>query len=314
MSGAPNVANAVILAPNTITAAMLAAGTTVPVVDTSVGEVAWLVGTAYPVGPRVNHADSIWESVLASTGVTPGTDATKWLRFGPSNRMAPFDEKLNTRAVGAGSITYVIDAGFFTGFALYKLSGEHINIKLYDEPGGTVVFERDSDLYEQAQGLFEYLFMPLRALTKLQVQDLPLLPGAQLHITITSPGAGEVGVGMIVFGFWETLLGSGSFGGVEYGVGVEIKPYSFIKTLDDGSTEIVPRHTALNVRCSVVIDAEQANAAVDLLTRVAAKNVAFIGSGLPRYDYINTYGLVSADIKTDNYGDARINLTVKGST
>lgn len=304
--------SAIILTPSAITAAMLAAGTTVPVVDTGAGEVAWLVGTAYTVGQRVNYDGSIWECVLGSTGVTPGTDGTKWLRKGPSNRMAPFDNQISTRTTGTGSIKFVINTGFFNGLAIYGLVGENINIKLYDAPAGAVVFERDSELYEQAAGLFEYLYMPLRLLTKVQAQDLPLQPTAQLEITVTATGAGKVGVGLIVVGFWQTLMGGGDFGGVEYGAGAEIKTYSYIKTNDDGSVEIVPRGTATNINCSVTIDAEQANAAADLLAQVAAIPVAFIASGLPRYDYLNTFGLVSGGVVADSYNIAKINLNIKG--
>lgn len=307
-------ASASILAPIPVTLAMLAAGTTVPVVDTSVGEVAWAVGTAYVVGARVNFDGSIWECVFAHTGTTPGTNATRWLRFGPSNRMAPFDDRPSTRTQRTGSIKFEISLGFFTGFALYGLVGENINIKVLSAPGGTVAFEQDQGLFEQAAGLFEYLFLPLRPLTQLQVQDLPLLANGQLHITVTSAGVGAVGIGMVAVGFWETLLGSGDFGGVQYGASAEIKTYSYFKENPDGSIEITPRATARNIRASVMIDAQQANAAADLLARIAAKPVAFIGSDLPRYDYLNTFGLVSGDVSADNFSMSTVNLTIKGYT
>jgi hypothetical protein len=291
---------------------MLAAGTTIPVVDASVGEVAWAVGTAYAVGARVNYLGSIWECVFAHTGVTPGTDATRWLRFGPSNRMAPFDDRPSTRATRTTSLKYEIGLGFFTGFALYGMVGESINVKVLSAPAGTVEFETTRDLFDQALGLFEYLFLPLRPLGQLQVQDLPLLADGQLHITITAPGAGAVGLGMVAVGFWETLLGSGDFGGVQYGASAEIKTYSFFKENLDGSVEITPRGTARNIRASVVIDAEAANAAADLLARIAAQPVAFIASNIGKYDYLNTFGLVSGDVSADTFVTSTVNLNIKG--
>ena len=66
--------SAVILIPLSVTDAMMAAGTSIPAVDTSMGEASWAAGTAYSAGQRVNHGGSIWESVASSTGVTPGTD------------------------------------------------------------------------------------------------------------------------------------------------------------------------------------------------------------------------------------------------
>lgn len=307
-------ASASILAPITVTPAMLAAGTTVPVVDASAGEVAWLVGTAYAVKQEVNHAGSIWRAVMANTGVTPGTDATKWLRKGPTNRMAPFDDKPSTKTRRTTSLKYEISTGFFTGFWLGGLVGENINIKVMDGPGGAIEFEESRDLFDQALGLFEYLFLPLRPLGQLQVQALPLLANGQLHITITAPGSGAVGVGMIAVGFWETLLGAGDFGGVKYGASAEVKTYSYFKEYDDGSVEITPRGTARNVRASVLIDADEANAATGLLARVAAKPVAFIASGLGRYDYLNTFGLVSGDVNADRFSTSIVNLNIKGYT
>jgi hypothetical protein len=305
-------ASASILAPIPVTLAMLAAGTTVPVVDASVGEVAWAVGTAYAVGARVNYLGSIWECVFAHTGTTPGTNATRWLRFGPSNRMAPFDDRPSTRTTRVTSLKYEISMGFFTGFFLSGLVGENINIKVLAAPAGPTEFEIDRDLFAQALGLFEYLFSPLRPLGQLQVQDLPLLPDGQLHITIIAAGSGAVGIGMIAVGFWETLLGSGDFGGVQYGASAEIKTYSYFKENPDGSVEITPRGTARNIRASVVIDADEANAAADLLARVASKPVAFIASGLGRYDYLNTFGLVSGDVSADNFTASTVNLNIKG--
>jgi hypothetical protein len=305
-------ASASILAPTPVTLAMLAAGTTVPLVDASVGEVAWSNATAYTLTQRVNHLGSIWECVFAHTGTTPGTNATRWLRFGPSNRMAPFDDRPSTRTTRVTSLKYEIGLGFFTGFFVSGLVGENINVKVLAGPGGAIEFETDRDLFEQALGLFEYLFLPLRPLGQLQVQDLPLLPNGQLHITITAPGSGAVGIGMIAVGFWETLLGSGDFGGVQYGASAEVKTYSYFKENPDGSVEITPRGTARNIRCAVMIDAEEANAAADLLARIAAKPVAFVASGVGRYDYLNTFGLVSGDVSADNFSVSTVNLNIKG--
>lgn len=310
-------ANAAILIPLDVSAAMISAGTSVPVVDALQGEVAWSSATAYSGSEtKINHQGWLYAAVAASTNVTPGADPAKWRRTGPSNRMAPFDDQINTQAKANGSITYVLRPGFFTGVALYGLQGERLYVQLYEAPGGALVEESSysGDLYEQAAGLFEYLFMPLRPLTKWHRQDLPLYPNAELHITVSSTADKPVAVGHIVVGNWGTLLGSGDFGGVEYGAGAEIKTYSYIKTNDDGTVTIVPRFSATNISCSVVIDAEQANAAHDLLRQVSSRPVAFIASGLPRYDYLNTFGLVSSAVSADSYGIATINLKVQGYT
>lgn len=305
--------SASLLVPIDITEAMIAAGTTIPAVDASRGEVAWASGAAYAgTEDNINHGGKLWSSVAASTGVTPGTDTTKWRETGPSNRMAPFDDKLNTQAKASATLEYVLRPGFINGIALYGLTGEDIEITIYDAPGGVVVEHVQQELWEQPLGLYEYLFMPLRALTKKILSDLQMYPDPEVHIKITASGSGPVGIGMIALGFWSTLIGAADFGGVEYGASAQVKTYSYIKTEDDGTTTIIPRAPATNVSCDVVIDAEQANAAAEILQQIAARPVAFVASGLPRYAYLNTFGLVSGTVTPESWRHARINLSVKG--
>lgn len=305
--------SAVLLIPNDITPSMIAAGTSVPVVDSGRGEVAWSSSTAYTgTEDGINYNGRLWSAVAASTNVKPGTNTAKWRDTGPSNHMAPFDAQINTQALATGSMTYVLKPGFFSGLALYGLLGDHLDIKLYDGPGGNLVYEWSGDMYEQALGLFEYLFMPLRMMTKRLASDLPLSPEAELHITVSASNDGECGIGMIICGFWTSLLGTSELGGVEMGASAQIKTYSYIKTEDDGTTTIIPRNAATNINCSVVIDAEQANYAADVLTQVAAKPVAIILSGLPRYEYLNTFGLISGSVEATAWQFARLSLSGKG--
>lgn len=304
--------NAVILIPLAITDSLLAAGTTIPVVDAAAGELAWAAGTAYAVGQRVNHGGAIWEAVMASTGVTPGTDAAKWLRFGPSNRMAPFDDEFDTRATAAGSMTYVLRPGFFTGLALWGMQADHVTVQIFDKPGGVVVEEYDADLYEQALGLFELLFMPLRQRTKYYMRNLPLYPEAEVRITLSATGGAQVALGMISIGYWDTLLGSGDFGGVEYGATADVKSYSYLKRGDDGKVKRVRRGSATNVDCSVFIGAEEANHAVELLHQVQGRPVAFIASGLPRYDYLSGFGDISGSATPQSFVHSILKIRIEG--
>lgn len=304
--------NAVILIPATITADMLAAGTTVPVVDVSVGEVAWVLIAAYAVGQQVNHLGRIWESVLASTGVEPGSDGTRWLLKGASNRMAPFDDELQTKATAMGSMTYVVRAGFFTGLALWGLEGDHLRIVIYDRPDGEVVGGYDGDLYEQALGLYELLFMPLRQRTQFYQRNLPLYPDAEVHITISSGGGGPVAVGLISFGHWDTLVGTGDFGGVEYGANATVKSYSYKGVGEGGRAVRKRRGSATNVSCSVVISTDQANHAMDLLHQVQGRPVAFIATNLPRFDFLSGFGDVSGSATPVNYSETTLDIKIEG--
>lgn len=302
-----------ILMPLTVTPAMVVTGTTIAEPDTSRGEVAWLVGTAYTVGQRRTYMGSVWEAVAASTGVTPGTDATKWLRFGPTNRTAAFDEYTTTRSVGTTSITYVFQPGFINGLRLDGLEGVQLVATLKDAPAGTVIWSKTLELFEQAIGLYELLFSPLRALRVVSFDDLPLQPNPELTITISAASGVAVGVGSIMIGDWRNLMGDGKFGGTEYGARMTRKSYTYWDEKDDGTYNLVRRPSKRDVSCSVVIDADQAMYADALLDEITDRLVAFEASDLPKYGYLNTAGFVSGDITADSFSITKLDLNIKGS-
>ena len=303
-------ANAVLLIPSQITADMIAVGTSVPVVDS--GEVAWNSGTAYTgTETNINHEGSLYTSVAASTNVKPGTDITKWRRTGPSNRMAAFDEELSTITRATGGITYVLQPGFCTGIGLYGVIGEQVSITIYDEPGGVVVEQFQAEMFAPAAGFYALLFMPLARRTQVYLENLPLWPDAEVHISITGGGLCEVA--LITVGHWDTLIGSGTWGGVEYGAQAEVKSYSYLKRNDDGSVVRVRRGSADNVVCSVVLPADQAVHAMDLLRKVQGRPVAYIANGHPQYEYLNGFGDVSGSISPEGPNHARLSLKLEGA-
>lgn len=305
--------SAMLLLPTLITEAMVATGTSVPVVDIARGEVEWSSGTPYTgVEGNINFEGRLWASVAASTGVKPGTDTTKWRDEGPSNRMAPYDEVIGTKCVANGELVQVIKPGFCNGLALYGLVGERLEITQRYETDGEILDKWESDMFEQAFGLFEYLYMPLRQITKRQLFDLEMAPEAELTIRISAGNDGLCAVGMVVCGFWESLLGSGEYGGVEFGAGAEIKTYSYTREKDDGTVEIRRRASGTNIDCTVVIEADQANRATDLLHRVAGRPVAIVLSGLPRYEYLNTVGLISGRVSPSDGATATVQLKGRG--
>lgn len=305
-------ANAVLLIPLEITAGMIAAGTSVPVVDS--GEAAWNSGTAYTgTETDINHEGSLYSAVAASTNVKPGTDPSKWRRTGPSNRMAAFDDRLDTVTKAEGEITYVLRPGFFSGISLQGLVGDALSIEIYAEPGGDLIESYLGDLFEQALGLYELLFMPLARRTQFYLQNVPLYPDAEVHISVTSGSTSAVQVSLITIGHWDTLIGSGKWGGTEYGAEVEIKSYSYQRRNDDGTVTRVRRGSGSNVTCSVVIPSEEANHASELLHLVQGRPVAFIASGMPKYEYLNGFGDISGTVNAEGPNHARISLKIEGA-
>lgn len=307
--------HAVVLIPLDVPASAIKAGTSIPVVDTARGETAWTAGTTFAAGSTdVNFEGSLYTAVAASTGVKPGTNPYKWRRTGPSNFMAAFDDRLDTKAQSTGELKFVLQLPFFTGLALWGLVGEQLDIKIFDKSGAqpVLVQHESGDLYEQALGLYELLFMPLRQRTKHYVRNLPLYPDVEVHITITAAGNGPTAVGLISIGHWNTLLGTAGAGGVEWGATAAIKTYSARTPNPDGNVERVRRGSATNLSCTVEIALDEANRAMDLLHQVQGKPVAFIAVGLPRFDFLNGFGDLSGEISAENAVKAKLKVNMEG--
>lgn len=304
-----------ILVPVSITAAMVGAGTSIAEPDTTVGEVAWVSAGTYALDDQRTYEGSIYSCVKAHTGITklPPNDQTNWLRYGPTNRMAAFDDYTTTPAVGTTSLTLVLLPGFFNGIRLDGLVGSSISLTLKDAPGGAVVWSFSGDLWEQALGFYELLYQPLLQLKTLSFDGLPLHPNPELTITITGATGADVKVGSVMLGDWRILIGDSSFGGVSYGANSSRKSYTHWEEKTDGTYSIIRRPSRRDVQCQAQFDAAQAMYADALLGEVIDRLVAFEASDLPRYGYLNTVGFVSGSITAETYSTSRIDLQIKGS-
>lgn len=308
-------ASARVMVPVDITPGMITAGTTISEPDASVGEVAWVSGGTYAQNDERTYSGSIWLCKQASTGrtTTPDLDTQYWTRLQPTNRMAPFDDYANTKAISTGSLTYVIQPGFMNGAAIYGMEGAAYSMTVKDAPGGAVLQSWSGDLYDQAAGFYELLFSPLLQLTQLSFDGIPLSPTAEVTITISSNPGERVAIGSIKLGDWRQFIGDGTVGGTQYGAESDRKSYTFRQYNADGTYKLLRRPSSRNVTCSVVIDAEQAMYADAILGEIEDKAVPFEASGLPRYGYLNTLGFVSGNIRADGPAKTTINLKIEGN-
>lgn len=303
------------LNPQTITAAMIAAGTSIA--EPAAGETAWVSGGTYALGDlRIRDTTHrVYSCVQAHTGRTalPENDTAYWLDKEPTQRWAPFDIYTSTAAGTTTSITYVLTPGYFSAISLYGLTGASIAVTIKDAPGGATIYSHSQSLLEPPLGWYSYLFSPRRIISKLVLHDLPIRPTAELTITVTAAAGQPVGIGMINVGDMQPLIsGTASWGGIKYGASAEPVTYSYIKTNDDGTMQIVRRHKATNLRVSVMMPREAADAAVAAMQEVLDVPVSWIGTHSSGYDSLNVFGLGSGSLSYDSYGHAIFNITVKG--
>lgn len=311
-----------ILVPITITDAMIGAGTTIA--EPAAGETAW-TNTTYTQGQRVIRTTThrVYECVspiTTPTGIAPEDDTAaipvRWLDAGPTQRYAPFDTYTNTAATATTSITYVLNPGYFNAISLYGLTGTQIVVSVKDAPGGTEIYRYPAtgaaSLTEPPTGWYDYMFGKRRPIKKLVLSNLPIRPTAELTITVTAATGAAVGIGMINVGDLTPLLGDSEWGGVTGGASAEPTSYSYIKTNDDGTTTIKRRGKSTNLRATVVIPRQKADAALATVQQVLDVPVSWIATTSQGFDGLNVFGIGSCSMSYDSFGIATLQVNVKG--
>jgi hypothetical protein len=314
-----------ILLPKTITSAMFGAGTNIPAVDTSITpqEVEWATGGTFAVGVRRTWGGYWYECVQAITGApantyVPGSTIAEgwWLKDegAPTNRMAPFDKYLFTKARRTGSVVFELTPGFINGAAIYDIEADHLNVTV-TVGAENLITPVDIDLWEQAPGLWEYLFGDLERGTYYALKGIPIHPDAKITITVsrTNPAV-EAAVGYISVGSWKTLLSPlKQTSGVQYGVEVTTRDYSYSQEYKDGTYIDVEGRKATDITLSCVIDAAEAPSAKALLEQILGKAVAIEVSELPKYSHLATVGKVTGSVRNTNWPTAQVDLQIKGN-
>jgi len=292
---------------------MIISGTTVS--EPAAGEIAWVSAGTYAIGDlRIRSTTHrVYACVQAHSGRTalPENDAAYWLDKSPTQRFAPFDTYTSTAATSTGSITFVIQPGYFNSIALYGLTGSTYSVSIKDAPGGTVIYTNSGGLSEDPIGWYEYLFSPIRITDKLIFTNLPIRPTAELTVTISAATGVAVGIGMINSGDFADLLSGADWGGPQYGATSEPVSYSYIKVNTDGTTSIVKRVAATSMRVSVQMPAAQADYALQRVRQVLDVPVSWIVNE-PGFSGLNVFGLGSAVLNYDQFGSAKMDITVKG--
>lgn len=279
-----------------VTESMLGSGTSIA--EPSTGETVWADATAYVVGDEVilTSTHRVYKCAAGHTSAPatrPDLAPDKWVDIAPTQRFAPFDMYVSTAAKAADSIVYEITPDQYTGtIMLFGVKGVSVKVEIV---GGS--FEYFTELFEAPDGWFEYLFLPSRPIDRVIVSDLPFSGIPKYRITVLAPSA-TAEIGMIVVGelidLMPSVTESGKVGGVTYGAVAEPASYSYIKTNDDGTTQIVRRHSSTNLRCTAVLPQYDADRAAGLLHDLLDRPSAWIPSRAAGYKALTVYGLLSS--------------------
>ena len=311
-----------VLIPKAVTAAMFAPGTNIPEVDTTTTppEEAWAGPTAYSAGARVTRAGWWWAAVKAVPANSPAPDAAGGGEFwekdetSPTNRNAPFDEYLSTKARRLGEVVLQLDVGFCTGMAAEALEGDLLEFTA-TAAGANLIPPMSVPLWQQAFGLWEYLFGELQRATRFRVDGIPVHPAARytLKVKRNTPTV-EAAVGYMSVGQWSAYNApKKDKGGTEFGAEATPKSFSFQQDRPDGTYVRRAGRKATNITGTCVIAATDGPRAKTMLDRVLDIPVAVSISDLPSWSYLNTVGFLTGTVRAAGPKEAVIVFSIKGN-
>lgn len=199
----------------------------------------WASGTAYAVGARVilTATHRRYEALVASTGVNPTSDPTKWLDLGPTNRWAMFDDRVGTATTRSGSLQVVLSPGATDGVALIDTDAESATVSL--TVSGTQLYSKTQSFNVGGTAIdnwFSWFFEPVGRKSSLLFLDVPVYEAGIITVTITRDNPADlVSCGALLFGRQFTI------GETEHGADIGIIDYSRKETDQFGVTSVVER-------------------------------------------------------------------------
>ena len=293
-----------IVVPTDITAAMLTS-TTLPENDAP----EWSADTAYAAGARVMTAatHTLFEAVKPSTGQPPASTPDAWLRVGPTNRWAMFDDSLTTRSTASQRITVTLRPGILTTLVLINLLGvQTVRVTMTDPVEG-VVFQEEHDMLEKnVRNWWEYFFIPPTRRESLILSDIPSYPLASIKVELEGPA--EIGVGLLALGVLKKFSA-----GVEMGAQISIDDYSVKERDEFGNVNLVERAFSRRANWKFHIPNGDVDGFVRTLAALRAKPCVYIGAN--RMDTMTIYGFYrdfTVNVQYPNHSD--VSIQIEGMT
>lgn len=265
----------------------------------------WDAATACTTGDRVIVAaqHSIYEAIKDSTGEPPDTSPTAWLRAGPTNRWAMFDESPSTVSRGAGqAIAVELAPGAVSAVAIINAAADSVRIEMVDPEEGTV-FDHTYSM-ERSGGItnwWEYFFAEVAKRKTLIVDSLPTFPRSMLRITASGEAAS---IGALICGRMQTFAA-----GVEVGAQIGIDDYSTKERDEFGNLKIIERAFSQRACWKFRIPNAAVDSLFNTLSDLRATPSVYIGT--KHMEAMTIYGFFrdfSINVQYPTYSDVSIQI------
>lgn len=249
---------------------------------------------AYNVDDKVEYVDQLWRAKVAGLLGTPSltnttewelivTDYTsqKWQEIGPSNKYAMFDDQVSTQTISNTPLTVVLETGYINGIALVGLTGTSVTVQAVS--GTTTTYEETFALDATIiTDWYQYYYEESTPISEIVISNIP--PYSQTTVTVTVEGAGQVGIGNILFGTSYFL------GDTEYGANASITDYSTKETDEFGTTTFVKRDFAKRMSARLMLDNVQLRKVQNVLAELRATPCVWTGTDDETYTPLVVYG------------------------
>ena len=164
--------------------------------------VPWLESVNYSVGRVVYTSDGkLWKTPYGIRWVTPASKYTSnWVKIGPSNRTAMFDNQSFTTSVANKEIRVTIPTGIIDTVALINVSADMATVTVRNGLGGSVVYTKTVGLTGgNPTNAWDYYFSdPLLRTNQYIFDNIP--PFSNSHVTLELTGGTEVSIGNLIVG------------------------------------------------------------------------------------------------------------------
>lgn len=267
----------------------------------------WVAGS-YSMNDLVTYLHQNWKSLVNSNSVIPGTDVTKWVLQGPSNKFAVLDRLRNTKSVSPNTIVMSIEPGKRAdSIALIGLDASSVEIDIF--AGGVLQYHVVIQLgTRNTLSWSDYYFKSFTYKTIIQLFNLPRYISARIQITVKKlngmPGIGEVIVGNSVY-----------IGETQYSAVRDNLNFSQIVRDLFGNLTLLPRRSVPKNNLKVQF---KKNILPDILKLIDETNaVPAFWSGLddpedPYFEAVETYGIYKQfSLDLSNFSAGMITLELE---
>ena len=279
---------------------------------------AWAAGT-FAIGDErhVVATHRVYKCAMAgASAVSPELDAERWKDMRPTNLWAPFDEYTDTPAESTTQdITYVLASRYVNSVALYGLVGRGVVVSVKDAPGGTEIFRfpptGEARLKTTRPGYWQYAYGQRTRRKTLLVTGIPIAPAAEITVTVAAAAGQPRALGMLVRGSLRSLIGAG-WGGVLPDATVVPKTYTYRSMTPDGRQRITRRGSSRDLEFSVVLERMYADAAVEALSSLLSRPVAWVVCTKPGFAGLTAFGILRSGPVRYQFAQAFIDCSVEG--